>query len=90
MTANLRAITITQPCAWAIVKKGQRIEDRTWSTKCGGDLFILAEVGYGDEQELQEEFGLHVPPDLPRGAFVAICRLADVVTESDDGWFEGE
>jgi hypothetical protein len=52
LTANVRAITIRQPYAWAIVKKGKRIENR--------------------------------------GAFVAMDRLVDVVTESDDRWFEGE
>ena len=54
MTANVRAITIRQPYAWAIVKKGKRIENRTWSTKSRGDLFIHAGVGYGDEQWLQD------------------------------------
>jgi hypothetical protein len=90
MTANVRAITIRQPYAWAIVKKGKRIENRTWSTKSREDLFIHAGVGYGDEQWLQAGFGLRVPPDPPRGAFVAMGRLVDVVTESDDRWFEGE
>lgn len=64
MTANVRAITIRQPYAWAIVEKGKRIENRTGSTRSRGDL--------------------------SRGAFVAMCRLVDVVTESDDRWFEGE
>ena len=90
MTANERAITIRQPYPWASVKKGTRIENRTWSSKSRRDLFIHAGVGYGDEQWLQEEFGLRVPPDPPRGAFVAMCRLVDVVTESDDRWFERE
>jgi hypothetical protein len=49
MTANARAITIRQPYAREIVKKGKRIENRTWSTKYRGDLFIHAGVGYGDE-----------------------------------------
>jgi hypothetical protein len=35
-------------------------------------------------------YGLSIPPDPPRGAFVAMCRLVDVVTESDDRWCEGE
>jgi hypothetical protein len=39
MTANISAITIRHPCAGAIVKKGKRIENRTWSTKSRGDLF---------------------------------------------------
>ena len=66
MTANVRAITIRQPYARAIVKKGKRIENRTWSTKSRGDLFI------------------HAAPDPPRGVLVAMCRLVDVVTESDE------
>ncbi len=90
MTANVHAITIRQPYAWVIVKKGKRIGNRTWSTKSRGDLFIHAGVGCGDEQWLQEEFGLRVPPDPRRGDFVEMCRLVDVVTGSDDRWFEGE
>ena len=81
MTANVRAITIRQPYAWAIIKKSKRIENRAWSTTSRGDLFIHAGVGYGDGQWRQEAFGLRVPPDPPRGAFVAMCRLVDGGTE---------
>ena len=45
MAANVRAITIRQPYAWAIVKKGRRIENRTWITKSRGDLLIHAGAG---------------------------------------------
>jgi hypothetical protein len=56
-----------------------KFENRTWSTKERGDLFLHARVGYGEEQWLQEEFGLCVP-DL-RGVFTAMYRLVDVDRE---------
>ncbi len=90
MIASVRAITIRQPYARAIVKKGKRIEKRTWSTKSRGDHFIHAGVAYGDERWLQVEYGLRVPPDPPRGAFVTICGPFGLVTKSDDRWFERE
>jgi hypothetical protein len=37
MTANVRAITIRQPYAWAIVKKGKRIENWTWNRWFAGE-----------------------------------------------------
>jgi hypothetical protein len=45
MKTSLGAITIGQPDAWAIVKKGQANWRRAWSTNVHGDLLVHAGIG---------------------------------------------
>jgi hypothetical protein len=89
MRQEVRAITIRQPFAWAIATKRKRVENRTWNTSYRGELFIHAGMNNGDRTWVEATFGLRIPSDLPRGVIIATCNLVDVVTESDDPWFEG-
>ncbi len=85
---EVRAITIRQPYVWAITHGTKRIENRVWSPKYRGTLFIHAGVGSGDREYVERLTGKPVPKDLPKGAFVAVCELADVVSKSKDKWFD--
>lgn len=84
----MKALSILQPWAWAIVHGTKRIENRTWSTKYRGPLALLA----GKSPRLlagSQPTDWHVPlPGLPDfdslafGAIVGICRLVECVPVS--------
>jgi hypothetical protein len=38
----MKALSIQQPWAWAIIHAGKRVENRTWSTRFRGPFFIHA------------------------------------------------
>jgi hypothetical protein len=90
----MKAISIQQPWAWAILHAGKRIENRSWSTRWRGPLLIHAGKAWsssqeGDRRYLISCFGLDVPQGLPLGGIVGLCDLVDVITASPDRWFEG-
>lgn len=70
---RVRAITVRQPWAALIASGRKDVENRTRGTLYRGPLLIhaarqLAPVAWPPD----------VPPDAPRGAFVALGRLDDV------------
>jgi hypothetical protein len=76
----MKAITICQPWAWAIVAGIKAVENRTWSTPHRGTLLIHAgrskewlAAGIRDIQRA----GLDVPDDLVFGALLGSVRLVD-------------
>lgn len=79
----MKAITIAQPWAWAIVEGAKRIENRTWRTKHRGPLAIHA-----GKSKL---FMIPKLPDgtdvpqlyLPFGALVGVAELVDCVRVED-------
>jgi hypothetical protein len=100
----MKAISIRQPWAWAIIHAGKPVENRTWWTDYRGPVLIHAAKGCTrDEYEdclatvqdisLTHPFpsGLEMPAlkDLPRGGIVGRARIVDCVTSSDSPWFTG-
>lgn len=95
----MRAITIRQPWAWAIVWGTKDIENRTqpWPWNCHhGPVAIHAATGctraeYAEARDYCLHLGLDVPPlaELPRGAVVGMAQLEQVVTATDSPWFNG-
>jgi hypothetical protein len=92
----MKAISIQQPWAWAIIAGHKTIENRTWSTSYRGPLLIhagqkLSKSGYDRLLEYGAEFGFKVPPPtkLLRGGIIGRVRLVDVVVDIDDSWFLG-
>lgn len=41
----MKALSIRQPWAWAIVNAGKRVENRTWETRYRGPILIHAAKG---------------------------------------------
>jgi ASCH domain len=95
----VRAISIRQPWAWAIVHGGKRIENRSWWTAYRGPILIHASTRLGTAAEFFAavgEVGARVAPALraslraltpgalPRGGVVARAVLAGVLDR--DGW----
>ena len=80
----MKALTVHQPYAWAILAGLKRVENRTWSTGYRGPLLIHA--GRRSEQWLAEiaklrAAGVDVPdPDeLVFGAIIGQVDVVDVV-----------
>ena len=92
-----KALTIRQPWAWFIAQGFKDVENRTWKTAYRGLLLIHAAKKYDgnketereDRREWNETDAPTMPEDLPRGGFVALARLTDVVTTSKSEWFDG-
>lgn len=92
----MKALSIRQPWAWAIVSGSKRIENRDWSTSYRGPLLIHASKGmtvgeYQSAAMFIQRLGLDVPTkdQLQRGGLVGIADLVDVVSASSDPWFQG-
>ena len=100
----MKALSIRQPWAWAILHAGKRIENRDWrGCYYRGPLLIHAAKGCG-VAECEDAIGsilkiedcretvLKTWPGrvtVERGGIVGVCRLVDVVTASRDPWFCG-
>jgi hypothetical protein len=90
----MRALTIRQPWAWAILSAGKRIENRTWKPPewAVGSVIALHAGGVLEEEgaALLRRRGFAVPDELPRAAIVGTARIAGVITAPvDDPWWEG-
>jgi len=94
----MKAISIRQPWAWAIIHAGKRIENRVWRARPSyrGPLLIHAAKGCTRDEFESAAYsikcisGAFLPPlaTLPRGALVATARLVDVIdtSQSSDPW----
>jgi hypothetical protein len=101
--ATIRAISIRQPWAWAILNAGKTIENRGagWKNTAPGPALLHAAKGCTRVEYdtaaafIRDITGARPPPlgELPRGGVVgtAIIRgvIAGVVPESIDPWFVG-
>jgi hypothetical protein len=86
----VKAITIRQPWAWAIIFGGKDIENRTWSTNYRGPLLIRAGAAYRADAWLPR--GVHPPDreDLDFSAIIGVVDLVDVIEKSRSRWFQGD
>lgn len=80
----MRALTVHQPHAWAIVRGIKRIENRSRSTLYRGPLAIhagLSRESLGDRDDWDDAVMVGLPDwrDLPFGAVVGVVDLIDCV-----------
>jgi hypothetical protein len=80
----MKALSLTQPWASAIVLGIKQWETRSWATRFRGEVCIHAAKSFPPyaqdffEDQMQE--GLLLPDsDIPRGAIVALAELVDCV-----------
>ena len=91
---TMRALTIRQPWASAIMHGGKDVENRTWATKHRGMLWIHAGLkrDWGArqaERALRESRGWYYhPSDAPLGMVLGFVQLVDVVEDSVSEWAE--
>lgn len=83
-TLVMRAITVQQPWAWAIIHGGKDIENRTRNIagKYRGPIAIHAgkaesRIGAHDERVLREMARLPGAPTLFKGAIIGVVDLVD-------------
>lgn len=86
----MKAITIKQPWAWAIVFADKDVENRSWSTNYRGPLLIHAGAKYRADASLPK--GRQAPPrdELDFSAILGVVDLVDVVAGSRSPWFTGQ
>jgi hypothetical protein len=73
----MKAITIRQPWAWAIITGRKKIENRSWPTSYRGRILVHAAMKYwqgGIPSKLTP-----IPPLLPTGAIVGSVEIVDCV-----------
>ena len=98
----MRALSIHQPWAWAILQAGKTIENRTWSTKHRGPILVHASksrASYDREKQLDWKalYGVDLPPweELETGAVVGVVDVVDCVSPTSsrairlNPWTEG-
>ena len=95
---EMRALSVIQPWATAIISKGKNIENRQWNTKLRGYFAIHAsqKKDLNGFKYLLDEYSVRLNPDeTPYGSIVGLAEIIDVITKKDvtkntKKWFEGE
>lgn len=101
----MKALSIRQPWAWAILYAGKDVENRDWPTKFRGEFLVHASKGltkseYARFEDMAFMMWLNGVPTIPdtipemaelqRGGIVGMARISDVVSSSPSPWFMGE
>jgi hypothetical protein len=91
---TVKALTISQPWAWAIIHAGKNVENRRWKTRYRGPLLIHAgnqsdPAGSGSilwVMDDPEAFGQPRAAFEARGAIIGVANLVDVLIDSSSPW----
>ena len=80
----MKALTVNQPWAWAILQGGKRTENRTWPTSYRGPLLIHAGkstrwLDAEDPALWPARYGVELPPvgQMPLGFILGLVDLVD-------------
>lgn len=91
-----KALSIRQPCAWAICRAGKTIENRSWSTGFRGPICIHAAGSmtareYAEAAQFMLSIGIEAPrkETLTKGAIVATASIVGCLSSSPSPWFFG-
>lgn len=103
LTPDIRVLSIRQPWAWLIMHGGKDIENRTWTTKIRGRVFIHASKGVV-KSEWEEAWNfvnkispgiwqkgkLEIKPGtIERGGIIGSVEIVNCVRKSESPWFVG-
>lgn len=89
---EMKALSLMQPWAWAVVKNLKPIENRKWPTKYRGEILIHASMTYDPMGEIiLRENGIEVParPLLSYGALIGKVTIMDCVKWHPSEFFFG-
>lgn len=98
---RLKALSVRQPWAWAIIHADKDIENRSWQAvnhglRVRGRICIHAAKGmtraeYDEARTFIDGLGYTTPDPhaLHRGGIIGEVDVVDVVTHSDSPWFFG-
>lgn len=89
----MKALTVRQPWAWAILSAGKDIENRTWSTRYRGPIAIHAGLAatrmyHAWASGWMAAIGVEAPEldELSRGCVIGTVELVDCVRDSGSRW----
>lgn len=95
----MKALSVRQPWAWAIIHAGKPVENRTWKTKIRGEILIHASKTFDHEgyywikencRELSiGPFDIPKPNDFLKGGMIGIATLVSCVQSHPNPWFFG-
>lgn len=86
----MRALTVRQPWAWAIICAGKDIENRSWTNRhATGTVAIHAGTGLDSLNELPRGVKRPGPEDLIHGAIIGVVDIVRVVRKGRSKWFSG-
>ena len=93
----MKALSIKQPWAWAIIHAGKDVENRTWPTKKTGRLLVHASrafdmPGWLWSKDNAERLGISEVPDVlhfQRGGIIGEVTLVKCRMKSESPWFTG-
>lgn len=82
----VRALSVRQPWAYAILHLGKNVENRSWRTNHRGKLWIHASATMGPD-ERREARNLRLDPTkLPKGQIVGLVEVEDCVCKAKSKW----
>lgn len=84
----MKAISVKNPWAWAIIYGGKDIENRTWKTNFRGRVFIHA--GLNADKNAPDHVWDLLPEDVAIfGGIIGTVEIVDCVQASESKWFMG-
>jgi hypothetical protein len=86
---EMKALSVKQPWAWAIVAGYKDVENRSRRTDFRGRLLIHAAAQLDSSGfQFLWEMGLHkaLPAELPRGGLVGMIEVVDCTKHYDSKW----
>jgi hypothetical protein len=85
----MKALSVQQPWAWAIVHGGKDIENRTWKTHQRGIVAMHASGKVPRNAKLPRRSKMPQSDELLCGAILGVVEIMDVVSSHRSKWFEG-
>ncbi len=92
----MKALSIRQPWAHAIMELGKDIENRDWPTTFRGRIYVHASRRWTREEQtdcdvVEEILGRKVDRGEPNlGGIIGTVEIVDCVKQSDSPWFFGQ
>jgi hypothetical protein len=82
-----KALSIRQPWAWPIVEGFKDVENRSWSTRYRGPLFIHAGLKEDHLGWLAlDRMGIDFPCEVEHGGIIEVVELVDCVKGHRSPW----
>lgn len=92
----MKALSIKQPWAWAIIYAGKPVENRSWATRYRGPIVIHASKTFDHEgykwiAQNEDILGCKLPHwhEIRTGGIVGKASIVDCVRSHSSNWFFG-
>jgi hypothetical protein len=84
----MKALTVWQPSAWAIVAGHKDVENRSWATHYRGPVLIHAAKGFNPEIAvwMRQKLGLDPPLHYTHSAILGVVEITDCTRTARSHW----